>query len=268
MKRYFLCAIFFSTLSAFAQQQPGEVIWGYSGVNGPNNWGNLSIPFELCVNGKSQSPIDISNATSSHRSNLQISYQPAPLTIMNEGFTTLTMDQQTLEVNDGKSIQVNFSKDVPEMMKFGNIQYQLLQFHFHTPAEHQLNGKNFPAEIHFVNQGPTNIAVIGVFVKAGRENAEIQKILNNIPKEHDAPKTINNIVINPMQLLPTNRSYFTYAGSLTTPPCLENVQWIVMEQPIEASTNQIQKLRAAIGEDNVRPIQPLNGRRIVHVVSL
>lgn len=242
----------------------GKVEWGYHGKGNPTEWAKLSPANTLCLVGRLQSPINIKNAISSRKNLLSIQYQPAPLVIMDDGETRINIGNQTLNANLGKTVQVNFPQ-VKETMEYNGMTHHLLQFHLHVPSENLIQGKSFPAEIHFVNQGAEgHVAVIAVFIKEGHENPTIQQILKYFPKAAGKTEFIKDISINPANLLPKNRAYYSFQGSLTTPPCSEGLNWIVMKEPIEASAVQLVKLREAVGE-NARPIQPTNGRKIIFV---
>lgn len=249
--------------------QTAETLWQYTGPNGVEKWGTLSPEFAACVNGQSQSPINInpSETLPNAQNRLQVNYIAAPLEIVEDALSTYRIGTQTVKVNDGQSVQLNFPEP-KETIVFNGGTYHLEQLHFHTPAENHLNGRQFPAELHLVNQGSNGrLAVIGVFIKAGEKNPVLERILANLPKEKNQIMKINDVYVNPADLLPANKSHYTFLGSLTTPPCTEGVEWIVMEQPIEASASQLQRLRYAIDEDNTRPVQPLHGRRILHVTQ-
>lgn len=254
--------------AAETETYPG-VAWSYSGNTGPSAWATLSPDFALCSNGTSQSPIDINTheMLPAEQNPLQINYSTAPLNIVEDGLTTLQIPGKTIQINDGHTIQLDFLADSSkETIRIGDTEFKLVQLHFHTPAENQINGKIYPAEIHFVHQGPNGrLAVIGVFIKPGNNNPLISRILANLPKTKGTVQEVKDAAINPAELLPQNKLFYSFLGSLTTPPCAENVTWMVMANPIEASASQIQKLRYAIAEDNARPVQPLNNRRIISV---
>lgn len=219
--------------------------WSYSGDTGPNNWGQLSPAFSLCGNGQLQSPINITGSMQNATYPLNIHYHSAPLVI----------------INTGHDIQVNFSKN--ENISFNGIVYHLTQFHFHTPSENELQGKAFPAEIHFVQQTSSgNLAVIAVFVQTGPANSTLQEILDHLPTQTGVATSVSGISVNPFNFLPAQQNYYYFLGSLTTPPCTQGVDWFVMENPISASPAQINALTKAVRGHNARPIQPLNGRDI------
>ena len=222
--------------------------WTYEGETGPEHWGNLNPDFAACTNGKEQSPINIETSRvieDKKVTDLVINYKPTEFSLTNNGHTI----QGNALTNDNTFI-------------VDNNEYKLAQFHFHTPSEHQFNGKNFDMELHFVNQNTNNqFAVLGLMIKEGASNPYLEKAWNVIP-----PKEITEDVkltepIDLMSLLPKDKDSFRYNGSLTTPPCSEAVKWIVLDEPIEMSKEQIDKFRN-IFPDNHRPVQSLNEREV------
>ncbi|WP_088815751.1 MULTISPECIES: carbonic anhydrase [Listeria] len=160
------------------------------------------------------------------------------------------------EVDNGHSIQV----DDTGTAKINGRNFELSQFHFHAKSEHTLNGEHYPIEAHFVNQSQDGrIAVIGVFFKEGKENAGFNTVLANIKK---GEKVKVGDTINVASMLPENKSYYHYLGSLTTPPLSENVEWYVMANPVEVSSEQIKEFDRYYDANN-REIQKLNGRTVL-----
>ncbi|KAA6460487.1 carbonic anhydrase [Bacillus thuringiensis] len=160
------------------------------------------------------------------------------------------------QVDNGHSIQVNATGTV----KINGRYFDLTQFHFHSPSEHTLDNKHYPMEAHFVNKAQDGrIAVIGVFFAEGSENQEFKKVIDNI-KKGDKKNYVAEINIATM--FPTNKSYYHYLGSLTTPPFSENVEWYVMKKPVEVSKGQIEAFQNYYNNNN-RDIQPLNERLIL-----
>ena len=154
-------------------------------------------------------------------------------------------------------------KDLKTVSDLEGKEYKLAQFHFHTPSEHQLNGQYYDLEIHFVHKDESgNLAVLGVMIQEGRENETLEVIWNSLPKEASKKDVSEKYLIHLPALLPQNQMSFHYDGSLTTPPCTEEVRWIVFEQPIEMSKEQIKAFQQ-IYTNNHRPIQPLNEREII-----
>lgn len=255
------------SITAYAANDSGvKVAWGYEGSTGPANWGNLNPDFAACGNGTTQSPVNISNKVVNGENELSIYYQADPLVVVDDGDTTLRIGKTQTVIKDGHGLQVNFpTKFEKEIIKLSGREYQLLQFHMHTPGENKLHGKSFPLELHFVHQGRNGtVAVIGVFVRTGEANPVLQKIIDHIPDEIGVAKTIEGEKINPRDLIPMGRKYYTFMGSLTTPPCSEGLRWIVMQDSITASAEQIEKIKAAAHGANARPIQPLNDRKVIY----
>lgn len=244
-----------------------KVKWSYLGNTGPIHWGMLSPDFELCDTGKSQSPINISRKKSRIPYDLKIKYNQASTTIGEDIDTTVMIGDTQTVFNDGHTIQVNFEGKPVEEMMIGGKKYKLLQFHLHSPSETLWHKQDFPLEIHFVHQGKDgSLAVLAVLVKGGAENTALNTILHHIPKEIGSEHAISGVRINPADLLPSDKRYYAYNGSLTTPPCSEGVQWIVMSDPITATPAQIMKIRQEIGGNNARPVKPLNDRVLYYAV--
>ena len=218
--------------------------WGYSGAEGPKNWGRLSSAYGECSAGKNQSPIDIRNSSFYELDELQFDYQQFVLEI----------------VNNGHTIQVNNTG-------YGNLQiagesYDFLQLHFHTPSEHMINGRHAPLEMHLVHKSKSGrLAVLGVMIEEGDENVELEKVWFNMPEIASEKVKMNTVSFEPRNVLPESRDYFHYNGSLTTPPCSEGVRWFVFNQPIQMSSFQIDKFMRVVGE-NARPVQSLFARSV------
>lgn len=243
-----------------------KVKWGYIGNISPVRWGQLDTKFALCSKGNSQSPINIDRKFKKLNADLQIHYQPAPMRIVDDGTTNLFINSTQTIINDGHGIQLNFPADGPkETIQFNGVKYHLVQFHVHSPSENTLSGQAFPMEIHFVHQSDDGkIAVIGVFVKTGKANPVLQSLIDHFPKDEGVEHTLQGVRINPLDLIPEQRSFYYFAGSLTTPPCTEGLQWIVMPQPIMASSAQVLMFRNAAGGENARPVQRLHKRKIYY----
>ena len=214
--------------------------WTYEGEEGPDNWAKLG--YTECK-GKEQSPVDIPSKAPIHNTGISFNYKQSTLNITNNGHT----------------IQVTYGND--STLDVDNKTYKLLQFHFHAPSEHTINGSYSDMELHLVHKSDNDgeYAVIGVMLKPGTENIAYSQILKNLPKEKSEPQMIN-VDINAVNLLPVNKSYYRYNGSFTTPPCTEGVKWFVMNNPIKLSSSQIEMFKA-IYDNNYRPIQPLNKRK-------
>jgi carbonic anhydrase len=243
-----------------AEKDAHDVHWSYiDGPGGPENWGNLSKDNLACSKGKTQSPININvdRAVKAELSPLEFLYRPSPLSIVDNGHTIL------VNYGEGSNLIVD------------GRQYRLVQFHFHKPSEEAINGERTDMVVHLVHQHfDGSLAVVGVLMNtkqlgsartswfdgAGKDNPMIQTLWNNVPLvkgKTEAP----GVMIDVNQLLPTDRSYFTYMGSLTTPPCSENVLWFVMKNPIYVSEEQVKNFDR-IYPMNARPLQPKGDRLI------
>ena len=231
------------SLAAFNANAASGGHWGYEGEHGPEHWGHMSGEYKACSEGKTQSPIDLTNATAEELADITFDYKASKLNVVNNGHTV------QVNYDNGSSISVNGS------------QYNLLQFHFHTPSEHTVNGKFYGNEMHIVHKNDKGeLAVVGVLIEKGEENAAYKAIWSNLPKKADEKKSVA-VDINAADLLPKEKEYFTYMGSLTTPPCSENVRWIVLQSPIQMSEGQIAEIQKIMHKNN-RPVQKLHDRTL------
>jgi carbonic anhydrase len=218
--------------------------WAYSGSQGPQAWGELDSGFATCKVGKKQSPIDIDQT---HRNNelLPIKFYYKPI--------------ETIVKNNGHTVQA----DLPKQRLYIEIEgerYDLIQYHFHIPSEHKVSGQPYDMELHFVHRhSDGTLAVIGVLFEEGKPLPALEPLLKSIPEEVGvASATFES---NPMALFPSQKTFFRYDGSLTTPPCTEGVKWHVVVQPMDASAKQIDTL-AHFYRSNARPVQNLQGRKV------
>jgi carbonic anhydrase len=262
-----MMSVFFSGhIEAAVDDSSVKIAWGYKGHTGPEFWGRLSPHFLLCGEGTSQSPINISKNDVEVANTLTLHYQTAPLIIVDDGDTSLMIGNKQIIFNDGHTIQINFhGNSNKEFISYQGNKYQLKQFHFHSPSENQLNGDSAPLEIHFVHQGEKGkVVVIGVLVKGGSANPELQTIIDHLPMADGKEHVVAGVKINPKDIFPLDNDYYSFSGSLTTPPCTEGLQWIVMAGTINASPAQIATIRKALGGSNARAVQPLNNRVIAY----
>ena len=228
--------------------------WAYGAEHGPEEWGSLCPEFSTCGTGRSQSPIDISGAAKAALPALATAYLPAELRIVHH-------EHQADVVNNGHTVQVNYPGG--STLSVDGQTFSLLQYHFHSPSEHTLDGKHFPMEMHLVHKSADGkLAVIGAFVAEGAANAAFEPVWANLPKEKGVEVHLEHVEVDVDALLPEDRTTFRYDGSLTTPPCSEGVKWFVLANPVALSSKQIAAFRAVV-QDNNRPTQPLNGRKIV-----
>ncbi len=241
--------------------------WGYTGSSGPDAWHGLSKEYVLCGSGKRQSPVDIWNEVPADLYPLLYDYQSIPLLVLNNGHTLQanynSIGRQETVAIGGKPYPVKSKPVYNSRLMLGDVPYQLLQFHFHAPSEHARNGQRYAMEVHLVHKSADgNLAVVGVLFERGRENPVLQKVLDNVSANLNEVKSVQGITINAADLLPEDRRVFHYSGSLTTPPCSENVNWFVMTTPLEVSEKQVRQFQTLIGE-NARPLQPMHWRQML-----
>ena len=165
-------------------------------------------------------------------------------------------------VNNGHTIQVNLP--AAGAVTLDGVEYKLLQFHFHTPSEEKIDGKAYPLVAHLVHKNAQGqLAVVAVLFRVGKENTALKPVFEHLPtKESETFKL--GLDINSADLLPANRAYYAFMGSLTTPPCSEEVRWQVLKTPVELSASQLAAFRR-LYQMNARPVQPLNGRKVLAV---
>lgn len=221
--------------------------WSYEGQSGPEHWGELAPDFLMCSEGWNQSPINLVNEVDANLPALKFDYYSTPIN----------------EINNGHSIQQNVDPGsflkVPEK----NLEFELKQFHFHSPSEHTIDGKSFAMEVHLVHADKYgNLAVVGIMIDEGEEHPVLKQLWAFMP-ENPGETSQEPIGIEETNLLPPTREYYAYSGSLTTPPCTEGVRWIVLKTPIQASSEQIAIFKNRVGPATNRPIQPLNARMIL-----
>lgn len=224
----------------------GSAPWGYSGEEGPENWGSLSAEYGICGSGKNQSPIDIRNTIEAPLEGIAFSYQPTALDCVNNGHT------------------VKASCAPGSEMTIEGTTYKLLQFHFHTPSENMINGESFPMEVHLVHaDADGNLAVVGVMFREGAENPVVTSIWDRIPKAKGETVKDEGVQLSAADLLPANQEYYRFNGSLTTPPCSEGVKWFVMKEAVEASAQQVKQFTEAMHGPTNRPVQSANARPVL-----
>ncbi len=217
--------------------------WDYTGTGGPETWGRMKPEFSKCSTGTRQSPIDIREGIRVELDPVRFDYKPSGFRVIDNGHTV------QVNVAAGNSIEVMGRR------------YELLQFHFHRPSEERIDGKQFDMVVHLVHKDlDGRLAVVAVLLERGAAQPLIQSVWNNLPLEK-GDEVAARLPINLDDLLPPQRQYFTYMGSLTTPPCSEGVLWMVMKQPVTVSADQI-GIFARLYPMNARPIQSASGRLI------
>ncbi len=200
----------------------------------------------LCENGKRQSPINIDTQKLSSQKlpELAIHYRPAPLRL----------------ANDGHTLRVRFDKG--SQLTIGQENYSLQQFHFHTPGGEQIDGEVFPFGAHILHKNTSGqLLAVTVPFRIGAENALLKTLLPLIPKRIDGDHKHPQVSVNVRDLLPAQLGYYRYSGSLTDAPCTENVEWIVLRQPLELSVAQLAQWQKHFA-DNMRKVSPLYQRTV------
>lgn len=231
------------THSEAAVVQHARIHWDYEGEGGPNNWASLDPKNLTCATGQRQSPIDIRDGIKVDLEPIKFNYRPSTFRIVDNGHTVQVAVGDSSITLTGKT-------------------YELVQFHFHRPSEEKVNGQRFDMVVHLVHKSDDGqLAVVAVLLERGSENPFIQTLWNNLPLEKNMDVSPPDAVINPATLLPADKDYYTYMGSLTTPPCTEGVLWLVMKQPVQVSPDQI-NIFSRLYKNNARPIQPADGRLI------
>jgi len=239
-----VCVLAFS-VTALTQDATHAPHWGYSGAEGPNAWGSLKPEYQVCQFGKQQSPIDIKDAKKGSLPAIQFDYKPAALNVVNNGHTIL----------------VNYPPG--SFITVGDKKYELKQFHFHHPSEEKINGKTYDMVAHLVHaDADGRLAVVAVLLRKGAANPMLRRIWDEMPKEEGPAREVAGVEVNAAALLPTSTAYYTFPGSLTTPPCSEGVTWFVLKTPSEISVQEIETF-SKIYPYNARPVQPANERAIL-----
>lgn len=219
--------------------------WGYSGQEGPEQWGNLSPTNYACKTGNNQSPINLTNFVEANLEPIRFYYNIGSNEILNNGHT----------------VQLNFKPD--NQIQVNGLSFGLKQIHFHAPSENKINGRSFPLEAHMVHvDAQGKLAVIGVMFEEGHPARAIGAAWAHMPTKGGEKKQLPyHIPAN--DFLPSNRNYYRFNGSLTTPPCSEGVLWMVMKRPMRASKEQLAQFSTVMQHPNNRPIQPVNARAIL-----
>ncbi len=199
----------------------GQAHWGYQGAAGPQTWGGLKPEFSLCGKGERQSPIDIRGGLAVDLDPVKFNYQPTPFGVIDNGHT----------------VQANMG--LGNSIEMGGKRFDLVQLHFHRPSEERIDGRQFEMSVHLVHKDDQGRqAVVAVLMDKGTPQLAVQKVWNNLPLEK-GEESAARVALDLNELLPADRRYYTYMGSLTTPPCSEGVQWVVMRQPVGMSAEQI-----------------------------
>lgn len=247
--RHYVLIVFLVLMAAWttlasAQDHKAGHDWGYDGAEGPSHWGNIKPEFALCKNGHRQSPINISNTQKTDLP-LKFDYKLSPLQIIDNSHT----------------IMINYAPG--SSFRVGDKQYQLKQFHFHRPSEENIHGKHFDMVVHLVHADREgHVAVVAVLLEKGADNPLIHELWKHFPKKQNKVEVLDNVQIDLTSLLPVSRGYYTFSGSLTTPPCSENVTWFVLKHPVTVTAAEIEQF-GKLYRHNARPTQPLYGRVVL-----
>ncbi|MCA3693685.1 carbonic anhydrase [Aquidulcibacter sp.] len=216
--------------------------WDYEGANGPENWGKMAEANKACASGQEQSPIDLTGGVDAEVSNIALHWNPGDWSVVNNGHTI------QVEGKDGGYATIDGER------------FDLIQFHFHTPSEHTIDGRNYPMEVHFVHKNAEGrLAVIGVLMMPGGENPLFSTIMEKAPKDEGSASL--GMIEQRGMIAPIDGVY-RYQGSLTTPPCSETVLWTVLSTPILVSQKDVEAFQALFPM-NARPIQPVNRRYVL-----
>lgn len=223
--------------------KPSAIAWSYDGPGAPEAWGRLRPEYAKCGSGTRQSPIDI-------RDGLQVKLDPVQFDYRASRFGV---------VDNGHTVQVNLAPgNVIEVM---GRRFELQQFHFHRPSEVRIEGRQFEMDLHLVHKDAAGrLAVVAIPLERGAAQPAVQSVWNNLPLEKGEEQAAQG-TLDPLQLLPADRGYYTYMGSMTTPPCSEGVLWMVMKTPLPVSEQQI-GIFARLYPMNSRPVQSASGRMI------
>lgn len=232
-------------LASCATGHHGKAHWGYAGMEGPEHWGDLSPEWERCGSGQNQSPVDLTGFVEADLSPVEFAYAVGGTEIL----------------NNGHAVQVNYAPG--STIAVDGHAFELKQYHFHAPSENTLDGKSFPMEAHFVHaDADGHLAVVAVFYEEGAANPLMAKLWKTMPGMAGDKRPLG-AGIDAETLMPADRDYYYFNGSLTTPPCSEGVHWFVLKEPVPVSAAQVAAFEAVMHHPNNRPVQPLNARRVL-----
>nr|WP_299240131.1 carbonic anhydrase family protein [uncultured Halomonas sp.] len=231
-------------LASSAANAADEVQWGYSGDKGPENWAALSPDNAMC-SGANQSPIDLTGFIEAELEPITFDYRKGAEEILNNGHT----------------VQVNYAQG--SSIEVDGITFDLKQFHFHAPSENHIEGKSYPLEAHLVHASEEgDLAVVAVMFEEGEASEGLKQAWFKMPEQAGDEYELSSS-LSAEAILPSDRDYYRFNGSLTTPPCTEGVRWLVMKQPVTASKEQIQRFADVLHEPDNRPLQPVNARPVL-----
>lgn len=245
MKKELLMALTGTALLTGTAFAGGDVHWGYSGDTGPEFWGSLTPAYSMCAYGKNQSPVNLTGFVESALDPVEFSYTATASNI----------------VNNGHAIQADFPKG--SSISVDDTEFDLLQCHYHSPSENHINGQSFPMEGHCVHADHDgNLAVVTIMYELGEKNPGIAKLWQQMPLDAGEKQELKQKV-NALDLMPEDKDYYRFSGSLTTPPCSEGVRWLVLKETATVSREQVETFTDVMHHPNNRPIQPLNARKVM-----
>lgn len=238
-----LAALLFG-LSTLAPAQSAR--WEYQGKDGPLNWGKLDPAYKACSKGHEQSPVDIRGAhLNKTLKPIEFHFVAGPVTVKNDGRTIV------VDVDPGSSMVAD------------GVRYELLHFEFNRPSETAVKGKLTDMDAHLLYKsadGKMAVVAVRLAEDRGAPNATMALLWEHLPPTAGSAGRVTDMV-DPGGLLPSDPGYWTYMGSLSTPPCTEGVRWFVFEQPVSISRDQLSAY-TAIFRVTSRPLQDAHGRRI------
>lgn len=234
----------FSLLSCQSVLASTDLDWGYTDRQAPEHWTNINEKYHAC-SGVNQSPINIDQTINAQLTPLKFNYKSTAKDISNSHHTVL------VNFNEGSSLTLD------------NKQFELKQFHLHTPSENTIQGKSYPVEMHLVHASADGeLAVVAIMFEQGKENKNLARLWKELPKQENKPIALKQ-QYKANSFLPKNLNYYRYNGSLTTPPCSEGVRWIVLKEIQPISAQQLQQLSEYITHPNNRPVQAKNARLVM-----
>ena len=222
--------------------------WEYSGESGPETWAQLTPEFASCA-GKNQSPINLQGFTKAQLKPIRFDYRKGGQEVIHNGHT----------------IQVNYL--LGSSITLDGVSYELKQFHFHAPSENLIEGVSYPLEGHLVHANANGeLAVVAIMFKigsaSGASSAPIEAVWKQMPQAENQSAALTPLV-NAQALLPKQRDYYRFNGSLTTPPCSEGVRWLVMKHAVSVSQTQVDAFKQVMKHANNRPVQAINAREVL-----
>jgi carbonic anhydrase len=249
LKKLLLASLFTGSILSINTALAG--IWDYSGELGPHHWANIESDYSECSFGKEQSPIDIFH--SHHTSAVPLVFQFADA---NSNFS----------VNNGVLTQTYSQADgLANTLSYQNDNYQLININFHVPAEHEILGRRSAMEVQlFYRDSDGHLAIVSVLVNLTRHDRYENPLLHQIAQALPVAGINSNMAsINAQGFLPSSTANYQYEGSLTYPPCIEGVQWVIYKQAIEITYSDLKAFKQSMTTPNNRPIQPVYGREVL-----